>query len=389
MPLLPSIPKLRLAVSLVNHEDYRNGIMRGIRFFCEKHPEVEIAVAENPADLRGIACDGILANIQDETIDFFRSLKKPIVKIGARRDYPDISSVQMDNRSVGELGACHLMTHGHTNFGFLSIIDQSYARERREGFESQLTAFGLPCITLELREVEEFSMSSGPLVELWLAAIHGPSAVMGSTDLMARRLVELCRQAHIAVPGDTAVLGFNNGLVECLSAHPHLSSIPQERERLGYQSAELLVAQLRGQKQGVEKIYVRTRYIITRESTRPFVFNDRRLNELLDRCQTAAIDSKRTLADIFANEKWAHELRALFQAEAVGNDLRREHLRCQVLLSERLLRQTALSVDQAWELCGMDSRERFDGLFKLAFDMTPAAYRTRFENDPLDLPREQ
>ncbi len=374
---MPTPPKLRLAVSLVSHEDYRLGVMEGVRTYCQTHPNVEAVEVGDSAELKGLACDGILANIQDETVDFFRSLKKPVVKIGARRDYEGFGSVQMNNRSAGQLGACHLMFHGHTQFGFLSIIDQAYARERQEGFESQLTAFGMPCITLALREVEELDMASGPLVKLWLSGIKGPSAVMACTDLMGRRLIELCRQNRIAVPEDTAVLGFNNGLVECLASLPHLSSIPQEREQLGYQAADLMARQLQNA-MPAEKRLVLARSVETRTSTRPFIFKDEALN--------AIIDGKHSIAEVFAHEPVTVELRGLLAEKAQGNDLRNEHLRLQVLLVERLLRQSDLPLERVAQMCGLSDAARFKGLFALGFDMTPQAYRAQFENDPFGLP---
>ena len=373
---------MRIAVSLVSHEDYRNGILAGIARYCQLHPGFEVVPVENPAELSSIAYDGVLANIQDETVDFFRSLEKPVVKIGARRYYGNFSSVQMDNYSAGRLGACHLMFHGHTQFGFLSIIGHDYAKERQEGFESQLTQFGSPSITLELREAEELDMASGPLVKLWLSAIKGPSAVMGSTDLMARRLIELCRQNKIEVPSEIAVLGFNNGLVECLSALPHLSSIAQERERLGYQAADLLSKRMADNSLPIEKRFVLARTVETRTSSSPYIFKDETLNRLMSHLQSAIIDQNRPIDDVFEHEADADALRLLLADKARGNDLRNEHLRFQILLAERLLRQSDMNLERIVEVCGLSDRARFDGLFALGFDMPPQAYRAQFEDEP-------
>ncbi len=374
--------KRRFAVCLVSHKDYRDGVLEGIGLFQKTRPDFEFVAVDDPAELKGTVCDGVLANIQDETVELFRELKKPVVKIGARRDYAQFSSVQMDNQSAGRLGACHLMCHGYRNFGFLSVIDQPYAQERQEGFEAQLAAFGLPNITLELHEAEEFALASGPLVRLWLSGIKAPSAVMGCTDLMGRRLIELCRQVKIRVPEDTAVLGFNNGLIECEGSLPYMSSIPQERRRLGYRSAELLSRQLDGEFSGIQRIYIRARYIVTRTSTMPFVFEDAQLNHLLERLQGVVLEGNRLLADAILNDPVGDMIAAYFKEKAHGNDLRQDHLRAQILLSERLVRQTRLPFEELARLCGVASEERFNGLFKLAFDHDLQTYRDFFANDP-------
>ena len=374
----------KIAVSLVPHPDYREGILAGVRRFARVcGGAAEIVCVETPKELRQLSCDGVLANIQDETLDVFEALKVPVVKIGARREFSRFSSVQMDNESVGRLGACHLLTHGYAQFGFLGIMGQSYARERQLAFESQITAFGSPSITLSIAEAEELSMESGPLVRLWLSSIKGPSAVMAGSDLLGRRLIELCKANRIRVPEDTAVLGFNNGLLECLGAEPHLSSITQEREILGYKAAEILWGHMEGALSGIQKILVPARRVETRASTRAFLYEDAALNALLDTQRDALLAALRDNGVLVAEDFYIPELAAYFRKNATGNDLRQSALRAQVLIVERLLRQTLSPLHRVAEVCGIDEAQRFEGLFKLAFDIAPQSYRERFADSAL------
>ena len=83
-------------------------------------------------------------------------------------------------------------------------------------------------------------------VSRWLASLPQPVAVFACYDVLARRVIEACRDLVISVPHQMAVLGVDNDELLCRLTTPQLSSIIPDARGAGQLAAELLDRLLAG-----------------------------------------------------------------------------------------------------------------------------------------------
>lgn len=156
---------------------------------------------------------------------------------------PSISSVAVDDVRGGELAARHLLDQGHTRLTFLNgphTIRQ--CADRHEGVVKALAADGLdPGEALTEITVTSLNAEGGE------AAIRGllesgdrPTAVFCVNDLVALGVLRTLRTENIAVPADTAVVGYDDVAFAAELSTP-LTSVRQPTHELGVRAADLLL----------------------------------------------------------------------------------------------------------------------------------------------------
>jgi len=109
-----------------------------------------------------------------------------------------------------------------------------------------VAAAGLPPETL-IVEPGDYSEASGE-VAMRQVLLTGPTpdAVFAASDLMAMGALRVLRGAGLSVPGDVAVVGFDDSPV-CRHTEPGLTSVHQPVEEMGRVMADLLLARLAGE----------------------------------------------------------------------------------------------------------------------------------------------
>jgi LacI family transcriptional regulator len=157
---------------------------------------------------------------------------------------PSISSVAVDDVRGGELAARHLLDEGHTRIAFLNgphTIRQ--CADRHEGVLMALDAAGLdPASALLEVTVTSLNAEGGE------AAIRGllesgdrPTAVFCVNDLVALGVLRTLRTENISVPGQVAVVGYDDVAFAAELATP-LTSVRQPTHELGVRAADLLLS---------------------------------------------------------------------------------------------------------------------------------------------------
>ena len=134
-----------------------------------------------------------------------------------------IRFVRNDDEGIGALAAKHLLAAGDFRaFAFVpSPGGEQWSRRRQKAFAAALKAAGKTCRVL-----------AAPTTDA-LAALPRPFALYAATDPLALSVLDVCRAAGIAVPGQAAVLGTDNDEMLCAHARPSLSSIQFVTERQG------------------------------------------------------------------------------------------------------------------------------------------------------------
>ncbi|HEU5483535.1 MAG TPA: LacI family DNA-binding transcriptional regulator [Microlunatus sp.] len=171
----------------------------------------------------------------------------PVV-FGGRPDLADLTSchfVDIDNVHGARTAVEHLVATGRRRIATITgPSDMQAAVDRRAGWLAGLAAAGLPAAAA----VEgDFTEAGGAQAMRSLLATHPEiDAVFVANDLMARGAVRVLLDAGRAVPGDVAVIGYDDSPA-ATATRPELTTIAQPSELMGQRMAELLLALLRGE----------------------------------------------------------------------------------------------------------------------------------------------
>ena len=172
------------------------------------------------------------------------NLRLPTVLIDVH--HPDFDSVLTSDSTGGQLVAEHLLSHGHRHFGFLgeaqkTLLYVSPAQRRLAGYRAALAEAGYPLADSDMRFTEHgIEPAFAPAKDL-LSMENHPTAVFASSDTLAAGALRAAHNLGLAVPGDVAIVGFDDGeLAEALS----LTTVHQPLEESGRAAMERLLQQL-------------------------------------------------------------------------------------------------------------------------------------------------
>jgi DNA-binding LacI/PurR family transcriptional regulator len=169
---------------------------------------------------------------------------KPTISIGMRTAPLRCSAVLPDNRGGIEAAMQHLAAHGHEQIAFVGWTELGDIQERYEGYQAALAQRGQ---ALDLNRVvfaQDTSMESGRAAVQTLIERGMPcTAIVAATDLNALGIMQALQQAGYNVPGDVAVIGFDD-VPLAQSVKPSLSTVRQSFEQLGVAAAQQALAEL-------------------------------------------------------------------------------------------------------------------------------------------------
>ena len=153
-------------------------------------------------------------------------------------------SVAVDDVHGGDLAVRHLLETGHERIAYISgppALRQ--VADRHSGALRALRRSGLPEEALAVIEAGGLNVAAGQRAGAALAAAPAasrPTAVFCANDLIALGLLQELTQSGIGVPGDIAVIGYDDIDFAAAAVVP-LTSVRQPRHQLGRTAARLLL----------------------------------------------------------------------------------------------------------------------------------------------------
>jgi DNA-binding LacI/PurR family transcriptional regulator len=195
------------------------------------------------------------AAFQSDAAAFIRHADVPAVCVGQR--IPDVPSVWTRNSDGVRMLMKHLTeTRGRKRVAFIrGTVDNPEAEARFHAWEDFCAAASLPH-GADLVEQGEFTQASGEAATSRLLAKSGalhPDAVLASNDPMAIGALRVLRARGFLVPDDISVVGFDD--LEARSADPPLTTVRQPVYEMGGRAAEMLLAELRGDRRERECMF--------------------------------------------------------------------------------------------------------------------------------------
>ena len=161
--------------------------------------------------------------------------------------HAQLNCICIDDLRGGMLAAKHLIDRGHTRIGFLGDIEppEQYAihpvKSRLTGFKRALEEAGL---SLPHRYVVRASYTQAGLQQAagaLLALPRPPTAVFAASDIQAISIMKVARQAHLRIPEDLAIVGFDD--ID-LAGFMDLTTIRQDLDESGRLAAEILLSKM-------------------------------------------------------------------------------------------------------------------------------------------------
>ncbi|GAA5049873.1 LacI family transcriptional regulator [Thermocatellispora tengchongensis] len=170
----------------------------------------------------------------------------PVVLLDHRATRRNRCSAAVDDVLGGRIAVEHLLDQGHRRLAFVGgPMTISQVAERHKGAEEAVAEAGGEA-TLELVEVPSPSFASGRHAADRFAALPAgerPTALFCANDLLALGLMQGLQALGLRIPGDVALIGYDDIAYAAGAAVP-LSSVRQPREELGRVAAELLLEEI-------------------------------------------------------------------------------------------------------------------------------------------------
>jgi DNA-binding LacI/PurR family transcriptional regulator len=166
----------------------------------------------------------------------------PVVVVSRPMRSSVVDTVNNDDRRGAELVVDHLVSMGHEHIWHVDGGSGAGAPERRAGYEATMRRHGLESHV----ESGAFTEASGLAAAGRLFAnTRACTAVFAGNDLSALGVLDVIDGLGLDVPGDVSLVGYDNTFVAALR-HIGLTSIDQNRQRLGELAVEMLIERVEG-----------------------------------------------------------------------------------------------------------------------------------------------
>jgi LacI family transcriptional regulator len=196
--------------------------------------------------------DGIVlcsSRLTGEDLQMVVGAYPAVVLVNRRASWPgqQVSAVLVDDVMGGHLAVAHLLDRGHRMIGFLSGPAGSHSgQERLAGYVAEMASVGL---APEQGWVEPGAPTAeqGCAAALRLLRSHPElTALICYNDLVAVGVLRACRELGRRVPGDLALVGFDDIPAAALVT-PALTTCRIPRHELGAKAMGLLLDQICGE----------------------------------------------------------------------------------------------------------------------------------------------
>jgi len=371
---------LLVETSLASGRNILQGIARYLR---EHRPwslyhEPQGLADAAPSWLRHWSGDGIIARVQSEAMaEEIRASGVPVVDVLGAAPDPLFPLVHVDNSAIGRMAAEHLLDRGLRNFGYFGIQGENWSQQRYAAFQRAVLGTDSDVSSCELPRHPLDTLSWQDLIGLvtkWVAALPKPAGVFVCSDQRGPLFLEACRRAGVSVPDEVAVIGVDNDEPLCEVCDPPLSSIQASHEMVGYRSAAVLDALMRGADAPTHPILVEPEQVVSRVSTNMLAVEDAGIAQALRLIQERAHEGLK-VGDIARQVGLSRSvLQRRFRIH-LRRSVHDEILNTKVRYARELLLKSTLPIAVVAQRAGFKHQEYLGMVLKQRLGKTPKAIR--------------
>ncbi len=192
--------------------------------------------------------DGVIVIGQSDQVaalDRVAARYRPLLVWGAHLPGHAHVTVGSDNRLGGRLAAQHLLDIGRRRLAFFGLPSGPEIAQRQQGFMDACTTFGVAdtAVTVPVHLAADLAHAN---IAEYLDRHGAPDGIVAASDVVAMSALRALAERGIGVPGDVAVVGYDN---VTLAAHtsPPLTTISQDIARGAATLVDLLLRSLAGE----------------------------------------------------------------------------------------------------------------------------------------------
>ena len=315
-------------------------------------------------------------------VEELRNAGIPVVNISGQLAVNTPPTVCGDDPLIGKLAAEHFAERRFTNVAWFSSKWGRVHRLRFSGFAKTWKNIA-PNAETPLRFVwsehapmntdtgwSEFSSWLGDC----LNTTRKPLGVFAYSDYDASRVIAICRERGLDVPGEVAVLGVDNNPIICENQVVPISSVNHNLERIGHAGAALLDRLMNGGTAPEKAILVAPQGITLRRSTDTVAVNHPVLHSAMSfiRAHLSEPIGAPQIADGIGISRL--QLDRLF-AKELGISVGREIARQRLVQAKLLLRNTDAPLAEIAEQTGFCNAAYLASVFRNEMGLTPGVWR--------------
>jgi len=378
------IPKVILEIE--TSRQYGRGLLLGIAkyvrvhgpwSFCREQGGSERALAT----LRKWGADGIIVRSSEKVEEIVKTGAAVILAVHRRSTERvlEAANIVCDNVSIGRLAAEHLLGRGFKRFGYCGFSDIWWSCRRCESFASRIEEAGLESDRYEQKMLRSplSRLDEQKAIAEWLRSLSRPVGIMACNDDRGQEVAEACKIAELRVPEDVAIIGVDNDLLVCELTEPPLSSVALDTEAAGYKAAELLDKLMLGGQVRDERIVVRPRRVVMRQSTDVLAVGDK---DVLAAVRYIRENSDKIIQVSDVVEHVGISRSRLYQKfqKLLGHSMLSEIRRARVDRITKRLIETDESVKEIAHELGYSTTDHISRYFRREKGMSPVAYRKSY-----------
>ncbi|MDD3140832.1 MAG: GntR family transcriptional regulator [Lachnospiraceae bacterium] len=215
--------------------------------FSHNLTKKERSVLQNILDKQlvdGIIVEPIKSGLPNFNKDLYEEIiKRKIPTLFLNSYYPDINlpHVSMNDKMAGDMVTNYLLSCGHKNIAGIFKLDDGQGRRRYEGYVEALIAAGLPIqdehiLWIDTEDINDLKNESRRV----LKRLKGCTACVCYNDVVANKILSICKKNSIEVPGQMSIIGIDNSDVARLSEIP-LTTVNNPLKQLGHLAGETIL----------------------------------------------------------------------------------------------------------------------------------------------------
>jgi DNA-binding LacI/PurR family transcriptional regulator len=219
----------------------------------------------------GRGVDGVMMvpqHLTNEDLDHYVTQTHiPFVVLAEYITHPTIDVVFVDDeRAIYEATRWLISERGHTSIGFIGVPDELPPAPRRlRGFTRAMNDSGLT-IDPRFMVISDFTLEGGKrAAHAFMQLGELPTAIMVINDLMAIGVILELQEAGYSIPGDVAVVGFDD-IPEATIVRPTLTTIAQDPRDIGLKMANALFERINNPNITDRRVFESSYKLIPRQS---------------------------------------------------------------------------------------------------------------------------
>ena len=293
---------------------------------------------------------------------------------------PDVT-IELNHAEISRHIADYFLKRGFVHFAFVGYSSDTWvnldrlkvrSKLREQAFVDHVTAKGFPCDVLNISG--RLDEDEKHRIESWLKALPKPCAVMAYWDNLARDVADAARRASVRIPEQVSIMGTDNDVILCETAHPTLTSIELDFEGAGFLAAAELWRMLRkGRPRHMRSLTYGTRKIVERISTQDIRGSCRLVSAACEFIRQNATKGIR-VNDVAGFVHVSPRILQLRFAEVLSHSVIDEIGKVKLAAVKDLLATTSLNNADIAERCGYEPRHLVN-FFRLKTGTSMGAYR--------------